>query len=240
MAQVGATHHRDGSLSAAAIGDDQSYDWTHDPVPVMFRSVPAIHRLLTSYSRKFMNLIAFYKIHLATIVEQLAPWGKFEIDRDRVHYNGKLLHRTQAVEDRPAPGIGPLMTASSSGWTLAGRHDAAATDGRDARWRGLPRYGRAWPGDAPCRALNARSDRRPPVPIAVGRRLATNPHQASYLNESWTRARNATALPPSTFMSSLETSAMRRSRSDLLAVWTAFFAASSHDVWLVPITSMTR
>src|SRR5271165_1554266 len=41
-------------------------------------------------------------------------------------------------------------------------------------------------------------------------------------------------------MSSLETSAMRRSRSDLLAVETADFAASSHETELVPITSRTR
>src|SRR5580704_3929624 len=41
-------------------------------------------------------------------------------------------------------------------------------------------------------------------------------------------------------MSSFETSAMRRSSSDLLAVDTADLAASSHDVLLVPITSMTR
>src|SRR6516225_2412770 len=41
-------------------------------------------------------------------------------------------------------------------------------------------------------------------------------------------------------MSSLEISAMRRSRSDLLAVETAFFAASSQELVLVPMTSMTR
>jgi hypothetical protein len=38
----------------------------------------------------------------------------------------------------------------------------------------------------------------------------------------------------------LETSAMRRSRNVLLAVATAFFAASSHDTLLVPMTSVTR
>src|SRR5512137_1915631 len=41
-------------------------------------------------------------------------------------------------------------------------------------------------------------------------------------------------------MSSLETSAIRRLRSDLLAAVTALAAASSHDFVLVPITSVTR
>src|SRR5215831_1169701 len=89
-------------------------------------------------------------------------------------------------------------------------------------------------------ARPARGDLGATDPIAVGPRVAANRDQASYLNESWTRARNATALPPSTFMSSLDTSAMRRSRSDLLAVVTAFLTASSHEVALVPMTSMTR
>ena len=53
----------------------------------------------------------------------------------------------------------------------------------------------------------------------------------------------ATALFVLTYvviMSSLETSAMRRSRSVLAAVVTAFFAASSHETLLVPMTSVTR
>src|SRR5690242_1423809 len=41
-------------------------------------------------------------------------------------------------------------------------------------------------------------------------------------------------------MSSLEISAMRKSRNVLDAAATAFFAASSHDIALVPITSVTR
>jgi hypothetical protein len=60
------------------------------------------------------------------------------------------------------------------------------------------------------------------------------------LKDSETRARYATTLPFSIFMSSFETSAIRRSRSDFAAVSTAFFAASSHDVALVPMISVTR
>jgi hypothetical protein len=41
-------------------------------------------------------------------------------------------------------------------------------------------------------------------------------------------------------MSSFVTSAMRRSRSVPAAVCTAFFAASSHEFVLVPMTSVTR
>ena len=47
-------------------------------------------------------------------------------------------------------------------------------------------------------------------------------------------------LPSSTLTSSLVTSAMRRSRSDFDAVFTAFLAASSHELVLVPMTSVTR
>src|SRR5206468_9220219 len=46
--------------------------------------------------------------------------------------------------------------------------------------------------------------------------------QASYLNDNDTRARYATTLPPSTFMSSLDTSATRKSRNVAAAVSTAF------------------
>src|SRR5207237_8236928 len=52
--------------------------------------------------------------------------------------------------------------------------------------------------------------------------------------------RYATTLPSSIFTSSFDTSAIRRSRNDLLAVATALDAASSHDCVLVPITSITR
>src|SRR5262245_15793719 len=54
---------------------------------------------------------------------------------------------------------------------------------------------------------------------------STSQRQASYLKDSETRARYATTLPPSTFMSSLLTSAMRKSRSDFAAVSTALLAA---------------
>jgi hypothetical protein len=64
--------------------------------------------------------------------------------------------------------------------------------------------------------------------------------QASYLNESETFARYATTLPPSIFKSSLLTSATRRSRSDAAAVSTAVLAASSQEVALVPMISVTR
>src|SRR5262249_8180112 len=62
-------------------------------------------------------------------------------------------------------------------------------------------------------------------------------HQASYLNDSDTRVRNATTLPSSTLMSIFVTSATRKSRSEPAAVCTAFRPASSHDVWLTPTTS---
>src|ERR1700730_3668378 len=64
--------------------------------------------------------------------------------------------------------------------------------------------------------------------------------QASYLNDSASRARNCVILPSSIFTSSLLISAMRRSRSDFEATFTALRAASSHDWVLVPITSVTR
>src|SRR5438105_5342961 len=64
--------------------------------------------------------------------------------------------------------------------------------------------------------------------------------QASYLNESDTRARYATTLPSSTFMSSCETSATRSSRSVLAAVSTADLAACSQDTGLVPMISVMR
>src|SRR3981081_4415112 len=55
-------------------------------------------------------------------------------------------------------------------------------------------------------------------------------HQASYLKDTRTRVRNATTLPPSTFMSIFTTSAMRRSRRLLAAVSPALVAASSQDL----------
>src|SRR6266481_8340795 len=61
--------------------------------------------------------------------------------------------------------------------------------------------------------------------------------QLSYLKDNATRARYARTLPSSTFMSNFTISAMRRSRSVPAAVSTAFFAASSQDFVLVPITS---
>ena len=64
--------------------------------------------------------------------------------------------------------------------------------------------------------------------------------QPSYLNDSLTRARYATTFPFSIFTSSFETSAMRRSRNDLLAVSIALFAASSQDVVLAPMIYVTR
>src|SRR5258705_135374 len=64
--------------------------------------------------------------------------------------------------------------------------------------------------------------------------------QASYLNDKDTLARYATTLPSSIFMSSLQTSATRRSRNDLAAVSTAPFAASSQEIGLVPMISVTR
>src|SRR5262245_61872437 len=71
-------------------------------------------------------------------------------------------------------------------------------------------------------------------------RLYSVPAQAPYLNDSDRRARNCVTLPFSTLTSSLVTSAMRRSRSDLAAVFTALRAASSQETELVPMTSVTR
>src|SRR5215472_13097542 len=61
----------------------------------------------------------------------------------------------------------------------------------------------------------------------------------SYLNESWSLVRYVIAPPSSRWMSCLTTSATRRSRIVSPAVLTASAAASSHDVLLVPITSIT-
>ena len=65
--------------------------------------------------------------------------------------------------------------------------------------------------------------------------------QTSYLKDNETFARKATTLPPSIFMSSLVTSATRRSRSDLAAVSTAVFAASeTHLITLRPLNERTH
>jgi hypothetical protein len=61
------------------------------------------------------------------------------------------------------------------------------------------------------------------------------------LNERDSRVRNCATLPSSSRRtSSFVTSAMRRSRSVPAAVLIAFFAASSQESELVPITSVTR
>src|SRR5258705_8182873 len=65
------------------------------------------------------------------------------------------------------------------------------------------------------------------------------PPQVSYLNDKDTRARYSTTLPSSTLMSSLQTSATRKSRSEFAAISTAFFAASSQEFGLVPMISVT-
>ena len=63
--------------------------------------------------------------------------------------------------------------------------------------------------------------------------------QALYLKERDLCA-EATTLPSSIFMSSLVTSATRRSRSDLAAVSTAVFAASeTHLITLRPLNKRT-
>src|SRR5712664_799586 len=73
-----------------------------------------------------------------------------------------------------------------------------------------------------------------------GRHRSVRRGQASYLNDSASRARNCVILPSSIFTSSLLISAMRRSRSDFEATFTALRAASSQELVLVPITSVTR
>ena len=60
--------------------------------------------------------------------------------------------------------------------------------------------------------------------------------QLSYLKDNCKRVRYSRTLPFSIFTSIFTTSAMRSSRSVLEAVSTAFFAASSQDCALVPIT----
>ena len=80
----------------------------------------------------------------------------------------------------------------------------------------------------------------PRVPPAAGVSGASR-QSVSYLNERLSRARYCSTLPSSSIVtSSLVTSATRRSRSEPLAVATALAVASSHDVSLVPMTSMTR
>src|SRR6266567_3035903 len=71
--------------------------------------------------------------------------------------------------------------------------------------------------------------------LVAGRRLRD---QLSYLKDNATRVRYAATRPFSTFTSSFTISATRRSRSVLEAVSTAFLAASSQEVELVPITSV--
>ena len=61
-------------------------------------------------------------------------------------------------------------------------------------------------------------------------------YQAPYLNDSDRRVRNCVTLPSSILTSNLVTSAMRRSRRDFDAVFTALRAASSQDCELMPIT----
>src|SRR5262249_41828512 len=72
-----------------------------------------------------------------------------------------------------------------------------------------------------------------------GRLAQREDYSASYLNETLTLARYWTGLPSSIWMSSLSTSAMRRSRREPAARWTAADAAFSHDSVLVPTSSMT-
>ena len=91
-------------------------------------------------------------------------------------------------------------------------------------------------------ALIVEADRRPWRRLTRHRARARAPHarvvgQASYLKERETRVRNAATFPSSTFMSSLVTSATRRSRSEPAAVSTAIRPASSHDFSLTPTTS---
>jgi hypothetical protein len=73
--------------------------------------------------------------------------------------------------------------------------------------------------------------------LSTKRQKFSSEFQLSYLKDNATRARYARTLPSSTFMSNFTISAMRRSRSVPAAVSTAFFAASSQDFVLVPITS---
>src|SRR6201981_3128980 len=63
--------------------------------------------------------------------------------------------------------------------------------------------------------------------------------QLSYLKDICNRVRYSSTLPSSIFTSIFTTSAIRRSRNVPAAVATAFFAASSQDCALVPITSVT-
>ena len=90
--------------------------------------------------------------------------------------------------------------------------------------------------------VGRRSSHRVPDPRQRRHRRRRGPAccQASYLKDSETRARYATTLPSSTFMSSLLTSATRRSRNDFAAVSTALVAASPQDTVLVPMISVTR
>src|SRR5689334_16654586 len=80
--------------------------------------------------------------------------------------------------------------------------------------------------------------------VAAGRREADQRAflrdcSSSYLNETLSLVRNATALPFSITKSCSTTSATRRSRSVREARVIATIAASSHDLVLVPISSRT-
>src|SRR5262249_36789839 len=72
------------------------------------------------------------------------------------------------------------------------------------------------------------------VPVACSAQFSY-----SYLNESCSLVRYVIIPPSSRWMSCLTTSATRRSRIVAPAVLTASAAASSHDVLLVPMTSIT-
>jgi hypothetical protein len=130
---IGALHHRYGRRSMATIGGIQTYDWTQNQDAIKVRRCQSITHFLKSLSPKFHELVDYLRTPLATIVKHLTLWPELQADRGRVHYTGKLLHRTLAMGGAPDPRY----------WTAYERFIARMGSGREARRRTYRRTMRA-------------------------------------------------------------------------------------------------
>src|SRR5690606_22599225 len=105
----------------------------------------------------------------------------------------------------------------------------------------LPRIG----GDGvsgpppPARMRRRRARGRRAGTAAAEPRARAQSDSDSYLNDSFTLARYVWTLPSCSAMSGWTISAIRRSRSDFAACWTAAAAAFSQDSLLEPTSSIT-
>ena len=205
----------DRAGTRVVVGRGSAYDL------YLTREIKAATLVRAPTSPAVVDVMVADKLQVAAGVRQ-----QLEADAKRVPNVRVLDGRFMVI--RQAMGT-PKAREAGARYVAAFVEDMKALGLRAARARAARRRGRLGPEIDRGQVANQRSQ---PDPWRKAR-------QDSYLNESCIRARYAT-LPPSIFMSSFVTSAMRRSRSDLLATPTARFAASSHDVGLVPITSMTR